>query len=83
MRVQVDERPRMASTSTSSIARCPAASGWRCFQRSRPASASSLLGEFATVTSGMRARGARSDVPAAAFFAREGATRGASPSAFW
>ena len=44
MRVHVDERPRMESTSTSSTASCAAASGWRAFQRSSPASAASLLG---------------------------------------
>ena len=43
-RVQVDERPRIESTSTSSTARCPAASGWLAFQRSSPASAASLFG---------------------------------------
>ena len=36
MRVQVDERPRIESTSTSSTARCAAASGCFAFQRSRP-----------------------------------------------
>ena len=44
MRVQVDERPRIESTSTSSTARCAAACGCFAFQRSRPASAASLLG---------------------------------------
>ena len=42
MRVHVRKRPRIASTSTSAGSRCAAASGWRAFQRSRPASASSL-----------------------------------------
>ena len=43
MRVHVWKRPRMASTSTSAGSRCAAASGWRAFQRSRPASASSFF----------------------------------------
>ena len=43
MRVQVWKRPRIASTSTSAGSRCAAASGWRAFQRSRPASASSFF----------------------------------------
>ena len=59
MRVHVDERPRMESTSTSSTARCPAASGCLAFQRSSPASAASLSGEFATTMSGIFVRGAR------------------------
>ena len=41
-RVQVDQRPRIASTSTSAGSRFAAASGWRAFHRSSPASASSL-----------------------------------------
>jgi hypothetical protein len=75
MRVQVEERPRIESTSTSSIASRAAASGCRVFQRSRPASAASLLGELATTTSGIFARGGF-----AAPRARDGETRGASPS---
>ena len=42
-RVQVDERPRIESTSTSAASSCAAASGWRAFQRSSPASASSFF----------------------------------------
>ena len=57
MRVHVDERPRIESTSTSSTARCAAASGCLAFHRSRPASAASLSGELATTTSGIFARG--------------------------
>src|SRR5260370_20914297 len=76
MGVQVDDLPLMESTSTSSTARSPAASGYLLFHLSRPASAASLSGEFATISSGIFIRGA--------FFAadlgREGATRGASPS---
>src|SRR5204863_1086 len=52
IRVQVEERPRIESTSTSSIARCAAARGWRAFQRSRPASASSRCCALAIVISG-------------------------------
>ena len=52
MRVQVVERPRIASTSTSSTASSAAAFGCRAFQRSRPASASSSCRAFATVMSG-------------------------------
>jgi hypothetical protein len=78
MRVQVDERPRIESTSTSSGASFAATSGCRAFQRSSPASASALLGEFAITSSGMRARGAFFFAPRP--FARDGATRAASPS---
>ena len=71
MRVQVDERPRMESTSTSSMARNPAA--WACllFHLSRPASAAFLSREFATTTSGIFARGGQgaSPRPAASSFA--------------
>ncbi len=74
MRVQVDERPRMESTSTSSTARCAAASGCFAFQRSRPGSAASLSGELATMMSGIFS------AAFAAALARDGATRGASPS---
>src|SRR5580658_1210609 len=76
MRVQVDEAPRMESTNTSSTARRLAASGYLSFHRSRPASAASLLGEFATTNRGIFVRGAF----LAADLARDGATRGASPS---
>jgi hypothetical protein len=74
-RVQVDDRPRIASISTSSTASRPATSGCLAFQRSRPASAASLLGELATTRSGILARG-RFALP----LARDGATRGPSPS---
>ena len=76
MRVQVDDRPRIESTSTSSTARNPAA--WACllFHLSRPASAAFLSREFATTTSGILVRGGFF----VAALAREGATRGASPS---
>ena len=43
MRVQVVERPRIASTSTSAGARCGQTSGWRSFQRARPAIASAWV----------------------------------------
>src|SRR5205809_2656758 len=75
MRVQVDDLPRMESISTSSTARSVATSGCLLFHLSRPARAASLSGEFATTRSGALVR---------CFFiaerAREGATRGASPS---
>jgi hypothetical protein len=92
MRVQVLERPRMASTSTSSTCSSAAASGWHAFQRSSPASASSLCCAFATVMSGcvdcrrplpLPAALAPSSSPARAAFAaplrRDGCTRGGSP----
>ena len=44
IRVQVLNRPRIASTRTSAGSRCAAASGWRAFHRSTPASASSFFG---------------------------------------
>ena len=53
MRVHVDDRPRIESTSTSSTARCAATSELRSFHRSRPASAASLLGELAITMSGI------------------------------
>ncbi len=77
MRVHVDDVPRMESTSTSSTARSAAASGCLLFHLSRPASASSLLGEFATTIRGIFVRGGAF---LAADLARDGATRGASPS---
>src|SRR5207244_1494147 len=52
MRVQVGERPRIESTRTSAGCRWEAASGWRAFQRSRPASASSFLWARPISTSG-------------------------------
>src|ERR1700736_4199577 len=57
MRVQVDDLPLMESTSTSSTARSPAASGYLLFHLSRPASAACLSGEFATTRSGIFVRG--------------------------
>jgi len=76
MRVHVVKRPRMESTSTSSMARCFAASGWRAFQRSRPSIASFLCAAFAMTMSGID--DFRFEVP----FMREGATRGASFACF-
>jgi hypothetical protein len=57
MRVQVDERPRIESTSTSSAAKN--FTTFRClrFHLSNPASAASLFGEFAITSSGIRTRG--------------------------
>ena len=52
IRVHVVERPRIASTSTSFGSRWAAASGWRAFQRSSPASASSLRAARAISRSG-------------------------------
>src|SRR5579859_2972832 len=77
MRVQVDDLPLMESTSTSSTARSLAASGYLLFHLSRPASAASLSGEFATTTSGILIL-----CFLTADLMREGATRGASPSIF-
>lgn len=77
MRVQVVERPRIESTSTSAGSKRSAASGQRAFQRSRPASASSLCAARAISMTGMVLRrrpvgvgrvpvsGARSSVVAA------------------
>src|SRR6202042_3357872 len=70
------EVPRMESTNTSSTARRPATSACLPFHLSSPASASSLLGEFATTIKGIFVRGGFF----AADLARDGATRGASPS---
>src|SRR5579875_1324387 len=53
MRVQVEDRPRMESTRTSSMASRAAVSGCLCFHRSRPASAASFEGELATTISGI------------------------------
>src|SRR5271154_7022995 len=77
MRVQVEDVPRIESTSTSSTASRAAAWAYLLFHLSRPASAASLSGEFATTIKGIFVRGA---FLAAADLAREGATRGASPS---
>src|SRR5271156_5055593 len=76
MRVHVDDVPRMESTSTSSTAKSAATAGYLRFHLSSPAKASSLPGEFATTIKGIFVRGAFF----AADLARDGATRGASPS---
>jgi hypothetical protein len=76
MRVhEEDDRPPMESTSTSSTARRLATSGCLPSHLSRPASAASLLGEFATTTRGIFVRRAF-----AVDLACEGATRRGSPS---
>ena len=80
MRVQVDDLPRMESISTSSTARSAATSGCLLFHLSRPARAASLSGEFATTRSGALVRGFLAAGLFAPDLAREGATRGASPS---
>ena len=72
MRVQVEDRPRIESTRMSSSARSAAACACPFFHFSNPSRAAFLSEEFATVISGCFSR--RTD------FAREGATRGASPS---
>ena len=65
-RVHVDERPRIESTSTSSIARCAAASGCRAFQRSRPAERRRPCpANWPPSTSGIFSRGRFLDVAAA------------------
>ena len=80
MRVQVDDLPRMESTSTSSTARRLATSACLLFHLSRPASAASLSGEFATTKSGIFVGGfLAADLGARRLGARR-ATRGASPS---
>ena len=74
--------PRIESTSTSSTARSAAASGYFSFHRSKPRQRSLLVGEFATTISGIfdcRASSLLSPL-LGRLFAREGATRGASPS---
>ena len=71
-------RSSRASRSTSSAARSAATAGWRVFQRSSPASASSFFCDCATTTSGIFCRGAFG----VADLLRDGATRGASPSVF-
>src|ERR1700691_1766166 len=76
MRVQVEEVPRIESTRTSSTAKRAATWAYLLFHLSRPANAASLSGEFATTIKGIFLRGAF----LAADLAREGATRGASPS---
>ena len=72
----------MESTSTSSTARNPATFACLVFHRSSPSSARSFLGEFATTIKGILVRGAFTDGFFAADFARDGATRGASPAIF-
>ena len=52
MRVHVDDRPRIESMSTCSGLKSAVTSGYFSFQRSKPASAASLSGEFAMVMSG-------------------------------
>ena len=90
MRVQVDERPRIESTSTSSTARSSRRSGCSAFQRSRPASAAFLRrlalamvmeraswapGRAVLCSAGLAGRFLR--------FARDGATRGGFARASW
>jgi hypothetical protein len=53
MRVHVDDLPRIESISTSSAARSAATSACLLFHLTSPASAASLLAEFATTTSGI------------------------------
>src|ERR1700733_15564146 len=85
MRVQVEDLPRILSTRTSSTARCAAASEYFFFHLSRPARAISSLGDFAITRSGILVRDLLADffaaVVFAADFARDGDTRGDSPSA--
>src|SRR5688500_14544610 len=56
IRVHVDERPRIESTSTSSTAKYFATLRCLCFHLSKPANAASLLGEFAITNNGIRCR---------------------------
>src|SRR5687768_11444637 len=72
IRVHVDERPRIESTSTSSTAKYFATFRCFCFHLSKPANAASLLGEFAITNNGIRCR-------AGFFFA---ATRAGESAAF-
>ena len=62
MRVHVDERPRIESTSTSSTASSFATFGYFAFQRSSPSSAAFLSGEFAMTTSASPSQTASSDL---------------------
>ena len=57
IRVHVEDLPRILSTSTSSIAKCAAASVCLLFHRSRPARAACSLGEFAITSNGIFVRG--------------------------
>jgi len=82
MRVQVLERPRIASTSTSSASSRAAAAGWRAFQRSKPARASASRRAFAIVTSGCVERRRPVGDSAPGFLFLDGATRAGSPSCF-
>ena len=75
MRVQVDERPRIESTSTSSTARCFAASGCLCL----PALEAGERGILVRRVGDDDQRHFRARLLAARF-ACDGATRGASPS---
>src|SRR5262245_23057004 len=72
--VHVDERPRIESTSISSTESSFATLRYFFFQRSSPASAASLSGEFAMINRGILTRFFAAD------FARDGATRVPSPS---
>src|SRR5260221_14542197 len=76
MRVQVDDRPRMESTSTSSVARRAAIWEYLLFHLSSPATAAALSVEFAITISGIFTRGGFF----ADDFARDAATRGPSDS---
>src|SRR5438270_110559 len=73
MRVQVEDRPRIESTSTSSTASRSAMFACFFFHLSRPARAAALSGELATTIKGILTRDFL-----AADLAREGATRGPS-----
>src|SRR5215470_18945164 len=75
MRVHVEDLPRIESTSTSSTASNLATLRCFFFHLSKPASAFSLSGELAITNNGIFTRGFFG-----ADFAREGATRVASPS---
>src|SRR5205823_12884601 len=83
MRVQLVDRPRIESTRTSSTLSRAAASGYRAFQRSRPASASALRAALATVMSGwVDSRWPRRSVLGPETFRRDGATRSGSSRCF-
>jgi hypothetical protein len=77
-RYQSEQRPRMRSTSTSAGSSCAAAFGWRCFQRSRPASTSSSRAARPTSINGALARLAAAVLPAAG--AVDGGARRGSPA---
>jgi hypothetical protein len=82
IRVHVDERPRIESTSTSSTASSFATFGCFAFHRSNPSSAAFLSGELATTISGILVRFFFAGVFFAAPRARDGATRDPSPGIF-